>query len=308
MNPKKLEHFLRIAQAGSLSRAAERLETSQSVLSRDLRELEEEMGVSLFTRHPRGVELTSAGMALKGQAQVILGLLGNLRDEVNSAAEQPSGRVAFGMPASMTAILTGSLVHSFHQRYPGVKLQIREGLSTNLRAALLARELDFAMLVAPVAEPQLVVRPLLIEPFVMIGPAGSSLDGRRSISVDEVASYPLILPMMPNSTRMLIEMAFERAGRTPQVMLETDDAALLTQFVMSGLGYAVLPQSAVAMKSHLSASLVQVPVKGLGVTRILAMPAGVAMSIATHRLSQMLCERLKDLIARKQLKGQYVGP
>lgn len=307
-NPKKLEHFLQMAQAGSLSRAAERLAMSQSVLSRELRELEEELGASLFTRHPRGVELTAAGLALKGQAQTILGQLGRLRDEVVAAAEQPSGKVAFGMPASMTAILTGTLVQSFHQRYPGVRLRIREGLSTHLRASLLSRELDFAMLVAPVAEPELVVRPLLEEPFVMIGLPGSSLEGRRSISIEEVADYPLILPMMPNSTRMLIEMAFERVGRSPQVMLESDDSGLLTQLVVSGLGYAVLPHSAVAVKSQLSAALLQVPVKGLGVTRVLAMHAGVSMSMATHRLSRMLCEHLRELVSRKRLRGRYVGP
>lgn len=308
MNPKKLEHFLRIAQAGSVSRAADRLEMSQSVLSRDLRELEDELGVSLFSRHPRGVDLTPAGLALKTQAEVILGLMGRLRDDVNAASEQPSGRVAFGMPASMTAILTGSLVQSFHQSYPRVKLQIQEGLSANLRSALLARELDFAMLVAPILEPQLVARPLLIEPFVMVGPVGSSLDGRRMISIEEVTSYPLILPMMANSTRMLIETAFERAGKTPQVTLETNDAALITQFVANGLGYAVLPYSAVAGKPQLSTSIVQVPVRGLSVTRVLAMPAGVSMSLATHKLSRMLYERIKELTARKQLMGKYIGP
>jgi len=308
MNPKKLDHFLRIAHAGSFSRAADRMDVAQSVLSRDVRDLEQELGVSLFSRHPRGVELTPAGLSLKVQAEQILGLLGKLRDEVHAASELPSGRVAFGMPASMTGILTGSLVQTFHQRYPGVRLQIREGLSSNLRAAMLARELDFAMLVAPVSEPQLIVRPLLIEPFVMLGPVGSSLVGRKHISLEEVSSYPLILPMMPNSTRMLIEMAFETLGKSPQVVLETDDAALLTQFVAYGLGYAVLPYSAVAARSLLSTSIVQVPITGMSVTRLLATPAGVAMSLATHKLSRLLCERIKELISGQQLLGTYVGP
>jgi LysR family transcriptional regulator, nitrogen assimilation regulatory protein len=307
LHPKKLDHFLKIVQAGSLSRAADRMNISQPALSRELRELEAEMGAKLLRRHARGVGLTTGGEAFKKRAELILGLLDTIRDEVHAAADQPSGRVAFGLPASMSGCLAVPLVRDSRQKHPLVRLQVREGTSYQLRSALLARELDFAVLTAPVSEPQLIVRPLLTEPFVIVGPVGSPLTGRRQIALEEVTTFPLILPMMPNATRILIETAFERAGHVPKIALETDMAPF-AEFISDGVGYAILPACSVSSKSLVTKGMVDVPIKGLTLTRLLASPAGVSMSLATHRLSQMLCEHTRTQVLEGRLRGQYVGP
>ena len=133
LSPRKMAHFLQIVQAGSVSRAADRLDVGQPALSRELRELEEELGQPLLVRHARGVELTPAGEAFKRRAELILGLLDTVRDEVNAAADQPSGRVSFGMPPSMSGAFTAPLVQAYGERYPAVRLQLREGTSVQLQ-------------------------------------------------------------------------------------------------------------------------------------------------------------------------------
>jgi LysR family nitrogen assimilation transcriptional regulator len=307
LSPRKLDHFLQIVQAGSVSRAADRLDMSQPALSRELRELEQELGVPLLKRHARGVTLTPAGEALKRRAELILGLLGTVRDEVNAAADQPSGRVAFGMPPSMSGAFTAPLVQAFRERYPAVRLQVREGTSTQLRTALLAREIDFAVLSAPVSEPQLDVRPFFTEPLVLVGPPGAVLALKPQLTIDDVASYPLILPMLPNATRMLIETAFEKHGRHPQVALETD-VAPIAQFIARGLGYAILPACALSAQALVSATMVHAPVEDLAITWLLSAPAGVSMSLGTRKLREMLCEHTRLLTAGGRLLGRYVGP
>lgn len=307
MNPKKLDHFLKVAQAGSVSRAADRMQMSQPTLSREIRELETELGAVLLSRHARGVSLTPAGEALKTRAELVLNLLETLRDEVGAASDEPSGRVSIGLPTSMTGCLSAPLVSEYRARYPLVRISLREAPSHQLRSLVLQRELDFAILTAPVAEPQFVLRPLLTEPFVLIGPPGCPLASRRQLSIDEVVTYPLIVPVRPNATRTLIDTAVERTGRPPKIVLETD-AWPAVDYIMAGIGYAVLPASSAVSSPMVAARVVCVPIKGLSITRLLASPAGVPMSLATHKMVRLLCDIAKAQIAAKRLRGAYVGP
>lgn len=306
MNPKKLDHFLKIVEAGSLSRAADLLDVSQPVLSREVRELEEELGVRLLHRFARGVGLTPAGEVLRQRAEQILGMLAGLREEANLAADQPAGKVTFGIPASMTDALAAPLVKAYVQQYPAVRLHVREGTSSELRAAMLQRELDLAVLTAPVSEPQLIVRPFLQEGFVAVGAPGSPIAGRGSVTLDEMVQYKLILPKPPNAIRMLMEAAFERQGLVPDIALETNDAALMKQFVAHDIGHAIMPACTVSRAA--ASGLVYAAVNELSLTRVLAVPAGVAVSHATQKLMQALCTHTRELVEAGLLAGQYVGP
>ncbi|HSV59527.1 MAG TPA: LysR family transcriptional regulator [Variovorax sp.] len=307
MNPKKLDHFLKVAQAGSVSRAADRMQMSQPTLSREIRELETELGVVLLSRHSRGVGLTAAGEALKHRAELVLNLLETLRDEVGAASDEPSGRVGIGLPTSMTGSLSTPLLTEYRARYPLVRISLREAPSNQLRSLLMQRELDFAILSAPVSEPQLVLRPLITEPFVLVGPAGCPLTSRRQLTIDEVVDYPLIVPVRPNATRTLIDTAVERTGRVPKIVLETD-AWPAADYISAGIGYAVLPASSAVSTHMVAAGVVSVPIKGMSITRLLATPAGASMSLATHKMILMLCEVVKAAIAAKRLRATYVGP
>lgn len=308
VNPKRLNHFVNIALSGSLSRAADRMGVSQSVLSRELRELESELGVQLLNRHARGVSLTPAGEAFRIRAAQVLGLLEGIPAEVRQAADESAGNVSFGMPATMTTSVTAPLVRAYLLRFPGVKLRISEGTGIQLRAALLAREFDFALLTAPVSDPHLIVRPVLVEPCVLLMPPDSPLVRRRRVTLAELATCPLIMPSPPNYTRALMDAAFEKGGYSPHIVLETDDAALMSQFVATGLGYALMPACAVAAAWPAAPGVAHVPVQGLSLTRLLATPAGGATSLATQRLSQMLCEYIREMVQKRALLGKYVGP
>ena len=304
MDPRRLEHFLRIAAAGSVSRAAEDLAIAQPTLSRELREMERELGVRLLTRHARGVSLTPAGEELRSRAELILSLLGGLRDHLRAASDEPTGRVALGMPSSLCGCLSARIASEFRKRHPKVRLELREAPSNQLRQAMIHRELDLAVLTAPVSDRQLVLRPLLTEPFVLVAPAGRK-HGKRQIRLEDALSLPLIVPIKPNATRTLIDTAVERSGKVPDIVLETDSTQV-AQFLADGLGYALLPAS--SMASAALRPFDSVPIRDMTIARLLAWPVGAAISPATQRMVSLLCELTRSLIESGQLRGAYTGP
>ncbi len=277
------------------------------MLSKELRALEKKMGVKLLVRHARGMGLTPAGEALRKRAESILSQIDALADEVRQA-DEPVGRVSLGMPATMSHSVTGPLLRAFLSRYPSVKLRVTEGSGAELRARLLARDLDLALLSAPVAEPQLIVRPVLVEPCMLVTPPGSPFANRRVVSPSDLAGHPMAVPSSPNYTRALIDEIFEKSGHSPSIALETDDSALMIEFVGGGLGYAILPACAMVPPWPGLEGIRHVPIRGVTVTRLMAAPAGLAMSLGTQRLSQMICELIRAKVKDKTLMGEYVGP
>ena len=243
MNLRHWRNFLKVAQAGSLSRVADEIGVAQPVLSRQIRELEEELGAALFERHGRGMRLTVAGELFRRRADSILGQIALIRDELTAAVDEPSGPLVIGMPPSMTAMLTGRLAASYVRRYPSVRLRIRETTLVALRQALVSNEIELGVITLPLVDPQLVVHPLLEEPMYLVGPATAGL--RASVTIDKIAGVPLILPQRPNSIRLIVENMLERAGYHARIIMEADFAPAF-EAIADGLGFCVIPSCALS--------------------------------------------------------------
>jgi LysR family nitrogen assimilation transcriptional regulator len=242
MNIRHWRHFLAIAETGSFSAASKRCGVAQPVLSREMRDLEDDIGVQLFLRHSRGTRLSEGGALFRRRVETMLQQIDALPTEIRAGAEEPSGALAVGFPPSLAGVLTGPAVAAFHERYPAVRLGIREGTSIQLRDALVQRELDIAVLTIPLADPRLTLEPLFTEAMVLVSPAGTAVEARGAVSLRDVASLPLILSTRPNSTRIIIEHAVEEMGLSLNVAIETDVAPII-ELVRHGVGHAVLPAS-----------------------------------------------------------------
>jgi LysR family nitrogen assimilation transcriptional regulator len=196
-----------------------------------------------------------------------------------------AGKLSFGMPPSMAGPLTGPLVAHFHQRFPQVRLHLREATSIEIRNGLVNRELDLGILTTPLIEPQLELRPLIDEPMVLVGPEGCDLDPAQPVPIAQAAALPLILPTRPNSTRILLEHAMEAIGLTPAIVIETDTAPI-ADLVRRGLGYSVLPSCFVA--SHRSFGLRYAPVRGLWVSWRIGSLRELSLTPAAQRMVEMM--------------------
>ena len=288
MNLKHWRHFLAVADAQSFTRAAEHLGVPQPVLSREMRELEMSLGVTLFSRHARGVALNPAGDVFRKRVEAILRDIERVPEEVAASKNTLTGKLSLGVPPSMASLLIAPLVERFRNELPQIRLHLREGTSTDIRNGLLARELDLGILSTPLIEPQLRLDPLIDEPMVLIGPPGSGLNPSRAVSLEEVAARPLILATRPNSVRIVLEHALESIGLTPTIVIETDNAPL-GHLVRRGIAYSIMPSCYVARRRE---GLEYAPVRDLW----------VGWSIATLRAlplappAQHMAKLIKELV------------
>lgn len=300
MNLRKWEYFLRIAELGSLSRVAEKLEISQPALSRQLTALESEVGAPLFFRNGRGLTLTPAGEAFRTRAEAIMDEIARVPEVVKRAANEPSGHLAFGAPPFMGQILTGQVCANFAQTYPGVRLRVRGAHSLQLREAIYFRDLDIGILAGPITDPELQVEQLVREKLFLVGPETSKLRYDRAISVEEVADLPLILTPRPDGLRIIVDNEFARIGRRPTVAIETEYAPI-DDLIRRGVGYAILPGC--AMSNTPLARFRFAPFAGTEVIWLMARLENVRPSLASVKFKEMVKDTIRQVVEEGRWQG-----
>ena len=205
MDLKQLEYFVRVAELGSFTRAAQVLGVAQPALSRQVRLLEVELRQNLLTRNGRGATPTEAGQVLLEHGRGILHQVERAREELGRVRSGLSGRVALGLPPSVARVLTVPLTRAFRERLPQAQLSISEGLSTAMQENLLNGRLDIAVLynASPVAGIEL--RPLITEELLLVQPRPPGLPEDPPpppLPLREIAAMPLVIPSRPNAIRM----------------------------------------------------------------------------------------------------------
>lgn len=244
MDLRQLEYFVRVAELGSFTRASIALDVAQPALSRQVRLLEVELRQSLLTRNGRGVATTEAGRALLEHARGVLHQVARAREEVERLRGARTGKVAVGMPPSMSKMLTVPLTRAFRARMPEASLSMCEGLSASLQDSLAAGRLDAALLYNATPTPDIAIEPLQDEVLYLV----ERRQGRRETSpvpLREVAQRQLVIPSRPNAFRMLVELELAHIGCQPRIALEIDGVPAILDLVADGAGSAVLPRTAV---------------------------------------------------------------
>ena len=149
MNLRQLDYFVRVAELGSFSKAAQILNIAQPALSRQVRLLETDLRATLLQRTGRGVVLTEAGKRLFDHSVGILQLVSRVREDIESSRGEPAGRIVVGLPPSMGRLLTLPLVEEFRRVLPKARLAIVEGLSTHLSEWISTGRVDLGLLYNP---------------------------------------------------------------------------------------------------------------------------------------------------------------
>lgn len=242
MDIRHVKYFLAIAEERSISRAAKKLYISQPPLSQQLKALEEELGVRLFERTTRSLEITDAGRVFRERALQIVELMDSTVREVKDSVTEMQGTLSVGFVASSGAALLPDRIPNFNRSYPEITFQIREG-STH-------RILD--LLNSGIIEIGIVRTPFNLENYEyvelpgegMVAVAGRKfLGGEREgvLKLNELEGVPLIID---KRFEKLIIGACQQAGFTPRVLCEGEDSRSLLGWASSGMGVAVVPRSA----------------------------------------------------------------
>jgi LysR family nitrogen assimilation transcriptional regulator len=242
MDLKQLECFVQVAEFGSFTKAAAVLNISQSVVSRQVRQLEVELQEHLLLRNGRGVLLTASGQRLFDHGKGILRQVQVAREDLREQRDTLSGKVVIGLPPSVSRRHTVAIVSAFRQRFPNCTLGIKEGLTHSMREWVLLGRLDFALLFNPNNNAQLQYEHLHSEPLMLIGAQRSDLPAQ--VAMKDMGRFPLIIPSEPHSIRRLIEAEAARHDVHLDVCLEIDSIPSLLELIELNMGYGVLFRSA----------------------------------------------------------------
>lgn len=298
MDLKQLRTFIRVAETGSLSKASDRLRLAQPALSRQIGLLEAEIGRRLFVRHGRGMQLTEAGQQLLERVAGLVHQLEKSVDEVRSLSNAPSGHVALGMTPTVSALLAGRVAVRVAHELPAVSLRIVEGYGGHLIDWLHRGEVDLALLYGPASSLHLRVSELLYEELALVGPRAAGLDPGMPVPVARLGELRLVLPSRTHGLRAVVEAACEKARAALSVRFEADSYRVLTELVEAGLGFTVLPRSAVPQGER-GARLCSAPLGDPAVLRqvVLGLPASRTDSRATVAVTSLVLDEIAALVA-----------
>jgi LysR family transcriptional regulator, nitrogen assimilation regulatory protein len=241
MDVRSLRAFVEIAEAGGFNRAATNLHVAQSALSRRIGRLEDEIGTPLLIRTKRGVRLTPAGALLLDKSGALLRHFEQVEAEILAEANEPRGELSIGLPPSLH-IYSTELLAALRQKYPRMFVRTWVATSVDLRTLLLSGKLDLAVYASSEEDTLIAVTPLFMEPLRLLGRSGSLAAGLSSW--EAIGNLPLMLTSRPNSVRLAVESAAARHRCRLDVILEVNDVPLLTHLVRKGVGYSILPASA----------------------------------------------------------------
>ena len=310
MDLKQLEYFRHVAELGSFTRAASFLSVVQPALSRQVRQLEVELGQNLFERNGRGVVLTDAGARLLEHTRGILTQVGRARQELEDQRNGDSGHFALGLPPSLGSSVTVPLVKAFARTLPNARLATVEGLSAYILEWLSVGRVDCALVYNATASATVDLLPLLDDQLYLMAPlaaspAAGAAAPRESITLSALADYPLIIPSRPHALRMSVENALASVDRKIRVAHEIECIPAVIDLVRQGHGFGVLPMNAVKSTQW---------VKEVRALPIGSPPLTTSLSIATSAqrprspLMRKAIDVIREIVRQEILSNQAPAP
>lgn len=252
MTLQQLTYFLAAAEHGSFSAAAETLLMAQPSLSEQIRRLEAELGVPLFMRVGRGLELTEAGRLLRPHAERTLAEAQEALESVREVREMTGGTVAFGTFGSAHHYLLGGLVQDFRARHPHVRVRAIGQNSAEVADAVRDGQLEAGLVVLPIDDRGLDVRPAIEDELLYISAAQERLE--EPMTIERLARAPLILydarwAQVDPARRQLRERA-QQAGVVLEPQIEVEYVTAALELASRGLGDTVSTQAVIDVRGY----------------------------------------------------------
>lgn len=291
-NLKNLELILLVAEHGSVTRAAKILGTTQSFVSKQIVRLEEAWGDHLFERTGRGMRLTSFGETLLPEAKALMMQAERLNQAILDNAGVPSGTVRVGIVPSMSRQLLPRLVTDIQARAPAVQLMVLENFTGVLEEALIAGDLDVAVMnryqVPPDHEDA-----LGHVDTMLIGKPGSPVLAEAEVNFSKIHQLPLVMPPLPDGLRAFLLREAQARNIDITIRLEVNTISALTRIAASGQAFTFLPLLAVhddVLSGRLAASRIVNP----------AMPRTISLGLNRHqplsRAARLVAHRVRALM------------
>lgn len=245
-----LRAFLAVADLGSFRGASENLHLSQSAVSRRVDKLEEALGVELFSRTTRRVELTTIGRTFVHRARSVINELGNALLGIADFAERISGEVTIACVPSAVGYFLPSVIREFHRLHPGIRVRLIDESSAEILLAVAQGEADFGVTYIGTQEPDIEFEPLLEDRFVVACPRGHALAQRKRVTWAELAKHECVSLAQGSGNRFLVDQALAHVEHKPKWFCEVRHVPALVSLVEAGLGLGVVPRLAMPPLGH----------------------------------------------------------
>jgi LysR family cyn operon transcriptional activator len=248
-----LRSFLELARLGNMTRVAEALHLTQPAVSNQLARLEGELGQALFDRTPAGMVLTRAGETFRSYAEDVFGSLEAGREAIDELAGLERGALAIGGGATATTYLFPPLLGRFHERYPSIRLFVREQGSQSVVEAVESGDLDLGVVTLPLPAghaPRLSVESWVDDDLRLIVPGDHPLRRRKRFRWKELDGEALVLFEAGSAVRALIDRHLAQARIRVQPVMELRSIESIKQMVAQGIGAAFVSRFALASSAH----------------------------------------------------------
>ncbi|WP_449434916.1 LysR family transcriptional regulator [Pseudomonas putida] len=249
MDVVQLKTLIHVAELGSLSKASDRLHIAQPALSRQIRQLEKELGVYLFERHGRGMVITDAGSEVLIHATRIMDELEAIRSSVAGGKASFRGAVAIGTTPTIAEIITVPLVKRIREAHPDLSIRFSSAFSGYLVDWLQRGELELAISYDLQPLHTLRIEPVMMENLVLVGPPTAGLRMDNPVRFATLATEPLVLPSPRHGLRKIMDQCAQDAGFDIVASIEADSFGAMIDLVRHGFGFTALPLASIY--SHL---------------------------------------------------------
>ncbi|MGO4547210.1 LysR family transcriptional regulator [Paenibacillus sp. 2TAB23] len=250
----QLRYFCKVAQCGSITRAADEFHVSQPSISKTIALLEKEVGMQLFDRLGRGIQLNQHGAKFYKHAIAIVNHVDDSLQELKDTTEEPSGKIRLLILAASN--LMPDLFINFYKIYPKINLQL---VRRDKDESLLSNDWDLCISATPSHYPELESTLLLKEDLVLAVPSDHPLAKRKSIHLSEAADYKFISYTKGASIRTLSDSICHFSGFQPNIVFESDSVQTVKVMLQNKVGIALIPS--ITQRSILSSTIIPVAIE-----------------------------------------------
>lgn len=250
MSPDLLKSFLEVARELSFTRAAEQLALTQSAVSRQIRQLEQTLGVRLFERIGKAVYLTDAGQTLRPLADSILAQIDRASETVSGCAGSEHGRLRIGASTTPGYYVLPAILGRFCQSHPGVELQYRVENSQSVEHRVLQNELDLGFVGERLKNESLLIEPIADDEIVCYCGRSHPLARTRNIRPAMLTDTTWIMREHGSATRQLFERHLKSAGMTMARVIELNSTEAIKALVQEGVGVSCISIHGIRQELH----------------------------------------------------------
>jgi len=298
-----LRAFVAVAELSSFRAAATELHLSQPALSRRIEKLEDALGVRLFDRTTRSVEMTAVGREFSRKARELLNGLEESLLGIRDVATRVTGEVTVACVPSAVRYFLPAVLRKYHETWPRIVVRLIDEGANEVLNLIVRNEADFGLNYIGTQEPDVEFEPVLKEPFVVACPPDHPLARKRKVTWAELGQYDYMTVGKASGNRMLLDLALTDVPDRPQWYCEVRHVSTLVSLVEAGLGVAAVPRLAMPPGKH--PTLTSVPLVEPTVSRTVGLirRRGRSLSPAAQQLYDMLLTANAEMQGAKTLSG-----